>query len=58
VTVTVTDAGLVPTEFTAFTRMLTGRSGVKLVRVAEVLVDTPSFHTDHTPELLTLYSTT
>ena len=58
VTVTATDAGLVPIALTALTRMLTGTSGVSPVMVAEVEVDTPSFHTCHCDEPLMLYSTT
>jgi hypothetical protein len=57
VTVTATDAGLTPILLTALMRILTGTSGVRPVRVAEVDVETPSFQTDQTPELLTLYST-
>ena len=57
VTVTATDAGLVPIALTALMRMLTGTSGVNPVNVADVEVDTPSFHTCHNDELFTLYST-
>jgi hypothetical protein len=57
VTVTDVDAGLTPMLLTALMRMLTGTSGVSPVRVAEVDVETPSFQTNHVPELFTLYST-
>jgi hypothetical protein len=54
VTVTATDAGLTPIAFTALIRILTGTSGVRFVRVADVDVETPSAHTCHVPELFTL----
>ena len=57
VTVTIADAGLVPYEFTDLIRTDTGTSGVMLVRDAVVAVLTPSFHTVHVDNELTLYST-
>jgi hypothetical protein len=56
VTVTMADAGLAPYLLTAFTRRDTGTSGVILVSVVVMAVETPSFHIDHAAALSVRYS--
>ena len=56
VTVTVAEAGLEPYEFTAFTRIDTGISGVILVSCVVAAVEIPSSHFDHAADASVRYS--